>query len=323
MQTFDDLSARFKSIKISGKATSGIFGSSILGRPRDYVGRGADGEPLLLLAVGGTALFKPGLRLRHISVDYGASCRIHEEGSAEPIEGTYTVISCSPDDPGLYEFFLTAAGWVVAQLPLTPSLAEVQRSLESIVELFRKLSEPSGKSLKGLWSELFVVWASKDVDAWMKAWHRDGFEKFDFAWPGVRLDVKSSERAQRIHDFALDQLCPHGDNRGVIVSILLRRTAGGMGVTDIADDLVRRLPQGSPHVGKLMANIAETLGGDFAHELDIKFDPDFARDSLRVLDAAVIARPVVSDNRVFDVRFWVDVSHEAHPCPRTLDGLIP
>lgn len=297
-----------------------INAAQLPNRINDYVGRGKSGEPLVLIAFRGPDSYKPPIQLRHIAIDFAAACRVNTDESGI-VERNFVLISCSAEDPALFDFFLNASEGIVSSLPSEPTLAQVHRHVELFVELFRRLLLPSPRSVKGLWAELFVLASSAEPEGWLSAWHVSGVEKFDFAWPQFRIEVKATEMPLRVHEFSLQQLDGFGDAIVMIASILLRRSGSGEGVMELADRIVRRLDPASPLVTKLWMNIAESLGSDFSDQIDVRFDSTYAAQSLRLIKSIEIPRPVVTDTRVHDVHFKVDVTSVAEMSSTSLEQL--
>jgi hypothetical protein len=305
-------------LRTSGEGV--IDAATFPGRANDYIGRGKSGEPLVLIAFNGPDTYKPSIQLRHVSIDFAAACRVSTD-ECGVVERNFVLISCSAEDPALFDFFLNVSESILSSLSSEPTLVQIHRHVEQFVELFRRLLLPSSRSVKGLWAELFALASSHMPEEWLGAWHANSVEKFDFAWPNLRVEVKATEMPLRVHEFSLDQLSPPGNTAVMIVSILLRRSGSGEGVMDLAVRIVRQLGPTSPLATKLWANIADSLGSDFSEQVDVRFDSSFAAQSLRVVKSDEIARPVVSDPRVHDVHFKVDISAAAERSPLTLRGI--
>jgi len=308
----------FYELPLRSEAEGAIDATALPDRINDYVGRGKSGEPLLLIAFRGPDSYKPPIQLRHIAIDFSAACRVNTNESGI-IERNFVLISCSAEDPALFDFFLNASEGIVSSLPGEPTLAQVHRHVELFVELFRRLLLPSPRSVKGLWAELFVLASSSEPEGWLRAWHVSGVEKFDFAWPRFRIEVKATEMPLRVHEFSLHQLDGSGDATVMIASILLRRSGSGEGVMELANRIVRHLNPASPLATKLWMNVAESLGSDFSDQIDVRFDSKYAAQSLRLIKSIEIPRPVVTDARVHDVHFKVDVTSVAEMSSMNLE----
>ena len=190
------------------------------GRPGDYIARGTDGAAVVLLRGSHGPIVKPQLRLRHIEVDYGSRCRVAEAG-VDPVEGDFIAIRCVEAKQPVLELFVRTVEALVATLPKEPSAAQTETLIEGLVELFRKLTQPARRSIKGIWAELFVIERSAVLEEMVAAWHSDTDEKFDFASERGYVEVKATEQAVRVHEFSLGQLRPNGNMPVIIASLRL------------------------------------------------------------------------------------------------------
>lgn len=299
--TFTELSSQ------AGANSESLPAKSISGRTSDYVAKGASGEPIILLHVSNLHNAKLPLHLRYIRVEYAQKCRIKEDGQG-PIDGQFVVIRCAPDTPSLFELFIRTADAVVASIPNDPTATQIESCVRQFVELFRKLQEPSSRTIKGLWAELLVIATSANAAGMVSAWHADVREKFDFSFGSVHLEVKASELSQRIHEFSIAQLDTRDGATIFIASLLLRRSSGGVGVFQLADRIAGRLAGRADLITKLWSVIVESLGAEFTMLPDVTFDDVYAESSLRFLRAEVV--PCVQlplAREILDVRLKVDV----------------
>ncbi|MEJ7745314.1 MAG: PD-(D/E)XK motif protein [Luteimonas sp.] len=300
----------FAALPRRASSLEGLEADRIPSRPNDYVALGTEGQPVLLVAFSGSEVYKTPIRLRHFSVDFGSTCRVRN-AAGESFESKFVVITCSAGDVELYDFFLGVVESLLIDLPVLPETSDVQRSVMSLVELFRKLEVPSHRAIKGLWAELFVVYKSPSVGLWLAAWRGGVTDKFDFAWNQSRMDVKVTEGPRRIHEFALAQVDELA-HATFVTSLLLRRSSSGLNVIELAMRIAERVTTNKRNlIQKLWTNVSDTLGADFAINSDLKFDPTFAANNLRVVAAKLIPKPDVLDSRVYDVRFKVDISEIA------------
>ena len=160
-----------------------------------------------------------------------------------------------------------------------------------------------------MWAELFVILTCGDVARALALWHGDQFDRFDFSNETMRLEVKSSVRGVRIHDFALEQLEPPATGRAAVASLLLQPLTGGVGILDLARDIEMSVSDLPSLKQKLWENVAASLGVDFSEKLDKRFDLVFAAKNLvlyEMRDIPAPPRPV--DSRITNVRFCSDLA---------------
>jgi hypothetical protein len=280
---------------------------AIPGRTNDYLAKAPSGEATFLLRGAGSPAVKPPLRLRHIEVDYGSQCRI-QEGAAPPVEGEFIAIRSVDVGASGLELFVRTVEALVATLPTKPLPAETESLIAAIVELFRKLAQPARRSIKGLWAELYVIDRSAAPERMVAAWHAESDEKFDFLTPNGYVEVKATEQAVRVHDFALAQLRGPRSADGLVASLRLRRATGGVGILGLARRLTALLANEAARA-KVWANVVDAMGRDFTEANDLAFDERFAEANAIVVaaqDVPCIAVPLPSG--VIDARVTVDFS---------------
>lgn len=285
-------------------------------RPSDYIAKGPGGVAIVLLRGSKEPMVKPPLRLRHIEVDYGSKCRIATADLA-PIGGDFIAIRCTEVAAPVLELFVRTVEAILVTLPNHPTAIHTEALVSGLIELFRTLSQPPRRSIKGLWAELFVIEHSASPEAMVAAWHADGDEKFDFASEYGHLEVKATEQAVRVHEFSLGQLRPNEGAPVTIASLRLRRETGGASVLDLARRIDKRLAGKSQLRAKLWRNLAGTVGAEFDKAVDVSFSEAFAAEELRAIDAGTIAcveRPLPLG--VLEVRLKIDLTGAAQESPR-------
>ena len=280
---------------------------AVPGRHGDYLAKMPSGEATFLLRGARLPAAKPALRLRHIEVDFGSRCRVKEQAAAV-IDGDFITIRCVDVDASGRELFVRTVEALLATLPAQPSSVETESLIASIVELFRKLAQPPRRSVKGLWAELFAIDRCSFPERMVAAWHGESDEKFDFVTPRGYVEVKATEQAARVHEFALAQLRGERSPYGLIASFRLRRAAGGIGILGLARRITTRLGD-DLHRAKVWTNVVEAMGKDFTEVSDLAFDERFAEVNAQVVaaqDVPCISMPLPTG--VLDARVTVDFS---------------
>lgn len=279
----------------------------LTGRRSDYLAKSSDGGPVFLLHDASPAHYSPAIELKHVSVRFHSTCRVTAIGSM--VEGQFAVVSCDASAPELHEIFVRCVAAAVEQLPLMASTSELQRGVQTLLDLFRALGRPSVREVTGLWAELFVILQSKNVARALESWHADQFERFDFSWASGCLEVKAAVKDVRQHEFALEQLQSPIDGAGYVASMLLQPLSGGVGVVDLANGIERVVSAQPALRQKLWENIAAALGSDFSERLDRRFDASYAERNLAVYAMGDVPAPQQpSDARITCVRFRVDLT---------------
>jgi hypothetical protein len=207
----------------------------------------------------------------------------------------------------LHPLFIHALAGAVAELPSDLSPGDVDRFFNDAVELFRSFSAPAKTSVLGLWGELLVIAASPCRNTFMTGWHVTPDQAFDFAFPAANVEVKTTARHNRQHDFSLVQL--RGGHLPVFVaSIVVEQSDAGESVFELAtaiQDDVMPLNR-----AKLWRLVAQSVGSEADGAGDLRFLRTAALNSLRFYDAATLPAPEVSDIAalcISAVRFSLDL----------------
>lgn len=279
----------------------------LAGRRSDFLAKSTEGAPVFLLQDTGTATYTPGVSLRHLSVQFHATCRVHVPSG--PFDGQFAVLACDVAAPELYELFVRCVSVAVEALPPSAETMDIEACIRSLTKLFRGMSAPGGREIAGLWAELFIIAQSSDVGTAVRAWHADKFERFDFSWPGGVLEVKATQGTARVHEFALEQLATPSTGNGLVASLLLQPLTNGVGVMDLATRIDAGLHTESDLRQRLWSNIAAALGAEFSEKLDRRYDLSFAERHIAMFNMADIPAPErPSDPRVTGIRFRSDLT---------------
>lgn len=274
---------------------------------KDFLAKGADGAPIFLLHDASQAQYNPSVQFRHLNAQFHVTCRVHTD--AVDIQEQFALVACDGAVPDLHELFIRCFGAAIEELPANCGTRELSACVHKLLDLFKALSEPSGKEVSGLWGELYVIANSGNVAGALAAWHEDPFDRFDFSWDRGRLEVKTSAQPARIHHFALEQLMQPTNGSGYVASLMLQPLSGGIGLVDLANSIEAQIPNSPALKQKLWTNIAKSLGGDFSDKLDKRFDVAYAERRFIMYamdDIPRIEQP--SDPRVMAIRFSADLT---------------
>lgn len=287
-------STEFKAIPLSAKR-------------KDFLAKNDNGSPVFLLHDSSAAKYNPGINFRHLSAQFHATCRVSTD--VADIEDQFCLVWCDASAPELYELFVRCVGAAIEELPESSGTQELESCISQLRDLFRALAQPSSREISGLWSELFVIRQCENAYLALNLWHEDQFDRFDFSCKTLRLEVKSTVRGGRAHEFALEQLQQPIEGEGFVVSMLLQPLTGGIGVLDLAREVEAAVAE-FPHLKqKLWENVAKTLGADFSDKLDKRFDEAFAERGLTVYSMNDIPRPDTPlDPRITALRFVSDLT---------------
>jgi Putative PD-(D/E)XK family member, (DUF4420) len=272
-----------------------------------YFGRTREGFLCLLLASHDSAPRAP-LRLAAIEVSFAVPCQITIPGEPERTE-TLTAVSCTSADAEIQRYFSHVCETILRIVGMHPSLREIIDAVRRLVDLFQKLSRPSKRSVTGLFGELFVISSSSSPAAAVQAWRSTLDDRFDFSTGDLRLEVKASSTRQRSHNFSLEQCVPPAGATGILISLFVESSGGGLSLLELVRRIERQLDADPDLMMKLQETVAEALGATAAAALPMRFDERLARTSLQIYE--LLSIPAIRTGvpaELSQVRFRSDIS---------------
>ena len=102
-----------------------------------------------------------------------------------------SIIRCSAAERELHEHFLRALSPACEELGEDPRVAEVAGIVDTLIEVFRALSQPSHESVQGLWTELLLISRARNIELAVESWQPRTRSLVDFEHRNVGLEVKS------------------------------------------------------------------------------------------------------------------------------------
>lgn len=233
--------------------------------------------PLFLLK-DDSGIRKPSLVLEHVRVEYGLHCQVADDRSK--FDGVFTAIACASEDKGLQELFVKSFSDLLGTAIETINGRDINNYVRSLVELFRGLSRPNLRSIKGLWGELLLMSMSSNPEELLRAWRLDTQDAYDFCGTGMYIEVKCTEGDRRVHDFSLRQIRPSDGSAVYIASFMLMSSASGATIAELTERISARVPALSDVRAKLWGNVFSTLGASYREADEYRFSEDHAKKHL-------------------------------------------
>ncbi|MEC5196782.1 hypothetical protein GGR75_003329 [Xanthomonas campestris] len=147
---------------------------------KDFLGKGSDGAPIFLLHDASEAQYSPGVHFRHLTAQFHTTCRVHTDDT--DLQRQFALAACDGAATDLHELFVRCFCAAIEELPINSGTRELNSCIQKLLDLFRALSQPSGRDVLGLWGELYVIASSGNIAGALAAWHEDPFDRFDFSW---------------------------------------------------------------------------------------------------------------------------------------------
>jgi hypothetical protein len=274
---------------VSTPSGPGYTVASVPGAPGFRIGRDAEGSVVLLTPAEDASNVGPPTRLRRLLVHSRTGVRIE---TSEGFVGDATVglveLRGVTDDSA--RAFCGVAATIVELIGPEPGPGVIRAALRHVVALF----EPRAgrrSSVLGLWGELLCILESENPIQMVEAWHVETDDRFDFAAPGVRLEVKTTQGGARVHEFDLAQLEAVDGASTRVVSVVTTATQAGSSVADLVTSVQERLGLRVDLAVKLWEMVAETIGDDWISDTaGSRWDRAEAVASLKVMAASSIPR---------------------------------
>lgn len=291
------------------------------GAPLFRIGRDVRGAVVLLTPAEDASNVGPPTRLRRLLVHARANVRV-EASDGSVGEETVGLVELKTATTDSAQAFCGVAATMVELIGASPAPGTVRAALRQMVELFEPRSGQSS-SVLGLWGELLCILESDDVARMVEAWHVEVDDRFDFAAPSVRIEVKTTQSGTRVHEFDLAQLEPVEGAVSTVVSVVTTATHAGSSVVDLVNEVQARLGGRADLAVKLWQVVAATVGEDWVTDTaTARWDRDQGVASLRVMRATSIPRVEDRlDGAILSVRLRV-LCEGVPPLPRVI-SLLP
>jgi hypothetical protein len=285
-----DLVPIFDSLQLQPDVKDGLrfVAQRLTGYAGYRVAKTGDGAPAILVAAlpVQTQRANP-IAIEHLVVQHDVECSIASpDGDVEL--GKYSLLRCRGEERSLHIYFLRVVSALIAILGPTPTQNDVASGVTKLVELFRVMTEPSRKSVQGLWAELYVIARSKDPVCLVQSWHAIPADLYDFGLEGQRIEVKSTVSGVRKHHFTMEQLNPPFGVRVLVISLGVSQVVTGESIMDLVERIRRRMPNDFDLLLRIDAIIAQTLGENWRAAVEDRFDWDVAARTAAFFDVAEI-----------------------------------
>lgn len=258
-------------------------------------------------------------RLNVLSVSAGSEFVIEDDDAIPLEEKAFAAVVLERGNDDLLAAFGSMVGILLGALPTEPGNGDLEEFLDDFLKLFAPRSSVDRSAVVGLWGELWLIHSASDPVTLARGWHLETTARFDFSFGDFRIEVKTSERALRIHPVGLSQLEAQTKPTW-LASILVTSDASGMSVTELLSEILNALP-----VDDRMATVRKALAilsGDMEAASDFRFSPS-GENPLALIPAADIPRVIIPDGAaITDVTFSVDVTNQALTAARTLQALL-
>ena len=246
--------------------------------------------PIILIhSKNNTSKHYPPTKLDLLKILFNKSCDITSENTTKTFN--FTIIKLNSEDPEITSYFFKIIHLFINKIGNEPDLVDVYKELNKMLDLFSKGKKISKKLVQGLFSEMVIINSSKNIDDQTEAWHNQNTDRFDFNDSEVKIEVKSTSKYERIHNFRASQL--ESKTPLFIASLLIIESGNGKTVLNLKDEIEKKLSKTTNKI-KLNEVVLETLGLNYLSSNRFKFDYNYCLENLLFFDLKNI--PVIEKN---------------------------
>lgn len=269
-----------------------------------------EGNAVLLLSVSNRIKDSSlkNFQLKYLKLEHNIECNVYEKNLIKL--QTFTVITFRSNYRDLQEYFLRISETLIKTIGQNPTQEQVIDTLKKLVEVFNTLTDIPTNTVKGLWAELFLIEISNNPKILINYWHNQPEERFDFNAGKERLEVKSSSNFERKHFFSSEQLNPPTDAQVLIASIFLKQHNSGYNLQYLIDSISKKVNFDFDTIDILNTIVFRSLGSSFENSLEMKFDYEIAKQSLKFYRTQDIdkIKEIHIPNNVSEVKYISDLS---------------
>lgn len=248
------------------------------------------------------------LSLKIISVNINIRCQLYANGKLID-DANYAQVILKSESWEMKKYFIDIISTILPNFNDEEDGNKVKDELDKVVNLFSKLNAGPKKSIQGLWAELLLINMSDSPDYLINAWHISSNDKYDFNDGCDKIEVKSTEKTKRAHNFSIEQLTTTQNSNLIIASFLVYESGIGTTVFDLSNSIKSRINDVDTKI-KLDSVIAECLGTDFELAFEKYFDNDYGIENLKLYQSNTIPSISIKDipSCVSEVKFVADLT---------------
>ena len=299
----------FKKISIPETKKNNTYKSIIIPNTNHRVAKNYEGLPSILISTKDDNSLTSNYRGKNILLNFKENCQENNEAKV------FTILSCTSNDELTMKMFLDICETTIPELKDAPTASEIKRITNTIIELFREISDKK-RSIIGLWGELFLIYSSSNITKTLTAWHENYNDKYDFFDNNEALEVKCTTKTNRIHKFNHDQLISKIQDHYIASVMISEDQDNGLSVLDLYENIKKNETQ-TNLINKLKKNFYTVVGSYSKEDLnEIKFDINYSKKNLMYFNLKDVSTLKNNDTSITEISYKVDLSRK-----KSLEGL--
>lgn len=238
---------------------------------------------------------KSNYRLDKLEVQFNVSCEIKDLESQKQSNQRFTIIKQLNGNSRMHEYFLRIIEGIIQELKGNLSANKLNNEIEHLVRLFSSPKVSSDKAILGLWGELVFILNSSSINESIDAWHIDRDNLYDFSFSAKNVEVKTTTRSIRNHEFNNSQLKSYRKLNVTIISIMTEKAALGRSIMELWQEILEQTKDPESRA-KLSRLISETISQDVESLNQKKYNYNMAISTIKDYESEYL--PSIADEHI-------------------------
>lgn len=230
---------------------------------------------------------KSNYKLDKLEIQFNVSCDIKDLESKEQSNQRFTIVKQVNGNSRMHEYFLRIIEGIILELQDNLSASKLNKEIEHLVRLFSSPKTSSEKTVLGLWGELVFILNSSSIKDSIDAWHVYKDNLYDFSFSKNNVEVKTTTRNTRSHEFNNSQLKSYKNLNVVVTSIMTEKSALGRSIMELWEDILERTKEPESRI-KLSRIISETISQDIESLNQKKYNYNMAISTIKDYDSRIL-----------------------------------
>lgn len=204
------------------------------------------------------------------------------------------------------------AGVFKGLLEISERFGTAGQAVWSLKKLFEEgIIDADPKGVTGLIGELLVILSSPEKSKLIDAWHTTLDDSYDFSWGHHRLEVKTTRKSSREHNFSSFQIPGLSTCDVQVASVQIVGASVGISLGDLVTEILVNLDPARS--SKVLDQCNKTLGTTPFSLVEPIFDLKSSLDSIMFFDQSAVPRPGLTPG-VLEMK-WKSTLEGSSPSP--------
>lgn len=236
---------------------------------------------------------KTNFSLDKLDIKFNVPCLVQDIGTTAEVTSQFAIIKQIRGNARMHDYFLRVLDGVISELRNDLSAARLNTEIEYLVKLFSSPKKIDERVITGLWGELLYILSTENEEETVTAWHVDRENLFDFSFADYSMEIKTTLKTTRSHEFNNKQVKDYRRLNVKVTSIQTEKAALGKSVLDLWKDLNEKCNRQESRA-KVARIISETVTQDLDALSQLKFNMNLGMSTLKSFNSDKI--PYIIDN---------------------------